>query len=890
MDTTGNAYVAGQTYSTDFPVTPGAFQTTNHAAAINGVNAFVAKLNPAGTELVYSTYLGGSGGNKSGLIGGDTGAAIALDTAGDAHVTGQAGSSDFPVTPGAFQTTNNAAANESTNAFVTELNPAGTALVYFTYLGGSGGDTGSAIAVDTAGNVYVAGLTGSADFPVTPGAFQTTYPGAAIGSSNAFVAKLNPAGTALDYSTYLGGSGGAVNVTPTLLFKGGDQASGLAIDSSGNVYVTGSTASTNFPVTPGAYQATNNDQPPCAGGCIGGYNAFITELNSTGSALVYSTYLGGNGINPGDFVGLLEFGEGDQANALALDPSGNVYVAGSAVSYDFPVTAEAFQTTVNSRGGNAFVAKMNMSGNSTAMTPTVTLNPAATTITSAASLMVTISVSGGSGNAIPTGAVTLASGTYASAATTLSSGAVKIIIPPGSLLVDPADPALPPSADGLIASYVPDTASSATYNFASGLASVYVMGAFVSVTPFSSTLTWAQSQSQSLPLAMVATGGAGNPTPTGTVTLTTGNYSSGAMALVGGNAGISIPPGTLAMGFNTLDVSYSGDSNYASVSVAGGAVAIVGAVVFVAPSSSSVTTTQALPVTITVSAGSGSATPTGTVILISGSYSSGHTTLVGGIANITIPAGALATGVDTLTAYYSGGNYLDVNGTAPVTVAAASPTFTITGTAVTVNPGPVAMSTVTVTPAGGFTGSVALAAAITSGPSGAQSPPTLSFGGTSPVSITVATAGTATLQIETTPSNCAPGNLIDFRLPWYPTGGAALACLLFFGLAGQRRSRRGMFATLALLAALTYGVVACGGGSSIQISPRHHGGNLHRDRNRHFRLDHGIGYGHPQRTVARTSSRLPHLSQGTAGLWLIQPQPLKTGIKTDQGCTSDCQF
>jgi len=816
-DTAGNAYVTGQTYSTDFPVTAGAFQTTNHAAAPNLWNAFVTKLNPAGTGLVYSTYLGGSGQLKF-FAGGDVGNAIAVDASGDAYVSGATFSTDFPVAPGAFQTTNQAAANESSNAFVTELNPTGTALVFSTYLGGSGkggADRGNAIVVDSAGNVFVCGQTGSTDFPVTTGAFQTANHAAANQGINAFVAKLNSAGTALVYSTYLGGSGGAINLTPTLVMVGGDQARGLAIDSPGNVYVTGSTASADFPVTQGAYQTTNQDQPGCVGGCIGGYNAFITELNSTGSALVYATYLGGNGINPGDFVGVLEFGEGDQASALALDSSGNVYVTGSAVSYDFPVTAGAFQATVKSGSGNAFVTKLDMSATSTATTPTVTVTPASSTITSARPLTVTVSVSGGSGNPTPTGTVTLASGTYVSAATTLSGGSATIDIPAGSLLAEPPGY----GGDGLIAKYVPDAASSSTYNFASGLGSVTVVAAEILVTPSSSTLTWAQSQSQALPLAMVATGGTGNPTPTGTVTLTTGSYSSGAIALSGGSAAISIPPGTLTMGFNILYVSYSGDSNYAPVSIAGSAVAIVGAVVLVAPSSSSITTAQALAVTITVSAGSGSPTPTGTVRLISGSYMSATTALTGGSATITIPAGSLAPGVDILTVYYDGGNYLDVSGTASVTVTAGSPTFTITGTAVTVTPGPVAISTITVTPAGGFTGSVALTAAITSSPGGAQSLPTLGFGGTSPVSITGATAGTATLTIGTTPSNCAPGNLIGLRVPWYPAGAAALACLLLFGIPGQRRSWRRTLAMLALLVTLACGMLACGGGSLTRVCP-----------------------------------------------------------------------
>ena len=371
--------------------------------------------------------------------------------------------------------------------------------------------------------------------------------------------------------------------------------------------------------------------------------------------------------------------------------------------------------------------------------------------------------------------------------------------------------------DGLIAKYVPDAASSSTYNFASGQGLVYVVAAEISVTPSSSTLTWAQSQSQAFPLAMVATGGAGNPTPTGTVTLTTGSYSSGAIALVGGNAGISIPPGTLAMGFNSLYVSYSGDSNYAPVSVAGSATAIVGAVVFVAPSSSSITTAQALPVTITVSAGSGSATPTGAVMLIGGSYLSAQTALVGGIASITIPAGALAPGVDILTVEYLGSNYLDVNGTASVTVTAASPSFTITGKAVTVTPGATTgnTSTITVIPSGGFTGNVTLTAVVTSSPNDAVNPPTLSFGSTSPVDITGSTAGTATLTISTTaPSSpCGAAYLIPRGVPWYPAGGAALACILLMGIPRRRRRWRAMLGLLTLLVTLTCGVLACGGGA-----------------------------------------------------------------------------
>jgi len=183
---------------------------------------------------------------------------------------------------------------------VTKLNPTGTALVYSTYLGGTGNDAGYGIAVDTAGNAYVTGVTYSTDFPTTTGAFQTTFGG---GYGEAFVTKLNPTGTALVYSTYLGGTGS-------------DIGGGIAVDTAGNAYVTGSTGST-FPTTAGAFQTT-----------FGGvYDAFVTKLNPTGTALVYSTYLGGTGNDAGD--------------GIAVDTAGNAYVTGFTESTDFPTTGPA---------------------------------------------------------------------------------------------------------------------------------------------------------------------------------------------------------------------------------------------------------------------------------------------------------------------------------------------------------------------------------------------------------------------------------------------------------------------------------------------------------------------------------------------------------------------
>ena len=205
--------------------------------------------------LDYSTFLGGSST--------DEGRSIAVDGDGNAYITGRTNSFNFPVTISAYDTTY---AN-SFDVFVTKLNAAASDLVYSTYLGGNSDDTGFGIVLDSTGNTYVTGSTSSIDYPTTPGAFQTMRSGT---SSDAFVTKLNSVGTALLYSTYLGGT----NV---------EQATSIALDLSGNAFVTGNSFSTVFPTTPGAFQTTN----------AGTGDAFITKLNTTGTALVYSTLLGG---------------------------------------------------------------------------------------------------------------------------------------------------------------------------------------------------------------------------------------------------------------------------------------------------------------------------------------------------------------------------------------------------------------------------------------------------------------------------------------------------------------------------------------------------------------------------------------------------------------------
>ena len=284
-DAAGNLYVAGITSSTDFPVTPGAFQTTSLGGTFNGYDVFVAKIGPAG-QRVYATYLGGAGD--------DEGYDVAVDGAGQAHVTGISFSGNFPTTPGSLKPTYVPPPNTG-NGFVTKLSATGSSLVYSTYLGGAAANA-QGITVDGAGNAWVTGSAGTADFPVTAGAAQPAFAGTAGGfNSNAFVARLNPAGSALGYGTYLSGGQTGVDTNPNTV--GLD----IAVDGAGNAYVTGETDTTNFPTTAGALQGTRTRAE----------NGFVTRFTSAG-AFAYSTYL-----------------PQDDGRAIAVDGAGNAYVAGA---------------------------------------------------------------------------------------------------------------------------------------------------------------------------------------------------------------------------------------------------------------------------------------------------------------------------------------------------------------------------------------------------------------------------------------------------------------------------------------------------------------------------------------------------------------------------------
>jgi hypothetical protein len=278
LDQSDDVYVCGTTYSTDFPTSTGAFQTSY----AGNEDAFVSKLSADGSTLIYSTYIGGSGLDVCDMI--------AVNSLGEAYITGHTSSRDFPTTKGVFQRKHRG----KTNAFVAKLNPTGTALEYCSYLGGALGSYGYGIALDAAGDAYIAGYTISPDFP-TVNPIQPTLGG----SQDAFVAEVNPMATALIYSTYLGGSG------PDIAYM-------IAVDSTGAAYVGGRTSSRDFP-TANAIQGVNN----------GLFNGFVAEIKPNGAGLAFSTYLGGS--------------TRDAVIGVAIDGAQNVYVTGFTQSADFPV-------------------------------------------------------------------------------------------------------------------------------------------------------------------------------------------------------------------------------------------------------------------------------------------------------------------------------------------------------------------------------------------------------------------------------------------------------------------------------------------------------------------------------------------------------------------------
>lgn len=905
-DAAGDAIVLGQTGSSDFPVTSNAYQSLcmpyyqpkgvvggdpsdfypiaqhcdgNFAGGgtewvSGGPTLFVAKLDPTGSTLLYSTFFGGTQPTYPN--------GLALDSAGNIYFTSflqyqagqiasnyypQNGNVPFPVTSSAFQTQN--AAQQITTLSV--LSADGQTLLYSTLFGATNTPNPSwiqplSLALGSNGIAYVGGYTYSDSVPTTAGAVRPACVDSSVynggnedGFCEGYTAWLAAFDTtqsgaaSLKYATYIGGPEIPGGNAPQ------NQVLGLAADSENNVYATGLTTSSSYPTTKGAYQTACQQVLGSVGQTYCGQSAFLTKINPTGTAYVWSTLFEGNqqSIDYGQNIGFdtsgkvylygydnnytfdlpwvnpLEGRPGSSSGAsypflatfspdgstllfstplgnmspnaandfpvgMVLDSANNIYFAGyGADNGSMAATAGTYSTVASGASNRTYFGKISPLLASSATTLVIT----PTTATTGQTVTFTATVAGTTPT--PTGTVTLTN-TSTNPATTL--GTITLANGTGQFTTS----TLAVGSYSVTAAYSGDS----TYDVSTSTAKTLTIQALATptlvVTPSSFSLT----TKQALSVEVSVSGGSGNPTPTGSVTLSGGGYASAATSLSSGSATIVIPASSLSVGADTLTVSYSGDSNYSSAT--GTASVTVTAVpltptVKVTPAENALDTGSALSVTAAVT-GAG-ATPTGTVTLTGGGYTSAAVTLSGGSATIAIPANSLGAGTDTLTVSYSGdSNYAAGTGTASVTVTASVFTLSAT-TPAAVAPGSPATSTVTVTTATGYAGTVTLACALTTSPSGATNLPTCS-GGSSTVALSGgATTGTATITVSSTSASSAM--LVWPKAGgkgrgWAGAGGAVLAFLVLLVTPARRRSWRSMLGVLVLMAAL--GTLAgCGG-------------------------------------------------------------------------------
>jgi len=905
-DAAGDAIVLGQTGSSDFPVTSNAYQSLcmpyyqpkgvvggdpsdfypiaqhcdgNFAGGgtewvSGGPTLFVAKLDPTGSTLLYSTFFGGTQPTYPN--------GLALDSAGNIYFTSflqyqagqiasnyypQNGNVPFPVTSSAFQTQN--AAQQITTLSV--LSADGQTLLYSTLFGATNTPNPSwiqplSLALGSNGIAYVGGYTYSDSVPTTAGAVRPACVDSSVynggnedGFCEGYTAWLAAFDTtqsgaaSLKYATYIGGPEIPGGNAPQ------NQVLGLAADSENNVYATGLTTSSSYPTTKGAYQTACQQVLGSVGQTYCGQSAFLTKINPTGTAYVWSTLFEGNqqSIDYGQNIGFdtsgkvylygydnnytfdlpwvnpLEGRPGSSSGAsypflatfspdgstllfstplgnmspnaandfpvgMVLDSANNIYFAGyGADNGSMAATAGTYSTVASGASNRTYFGKISPLLASSATTLVIT----PTTATTGQTVTFTATVAGTTPT--PTGTVTLTN-TSTNPATTL--GTITLANGTGQFTTS----TLAVGSYSVTAAYSGDS----TYDVSTSTAKTLTIQALATptlvVTPSSFSLT----TKQALSVEVSVSGGSGNPTPTGSVTLSGGGYASAATSLSSGSATIVIPASSLSVGADTLTVSYSGDSNYSSAT--GTASVTVTAVpltptVKVTPAENALDTGSALSVTAAVT-GAG-ATPTGTVTLTGGGYTSAAVTLSGGSATIAIPANSLGAGTDTLTVSYSGdSNYAAGTGTASVTVTASVFTLSAT-TPAAVAPGSPATSTVTVTTATGYAGTVTLACALTTSPSGATDLPTCS-GGSSTVALSGgATTGTATITVSSTSASSAM--LVWPKAGgkgrgWAGAGGAVLAFLVLLVTPARRRSWRSMLGVLVLMAAL--GTLAgCGG-------------------------------------------------------------------------------
>jgi hypothetical protein len=766
VDASGNAYLTGTTQDTDFPTTSGAFQSKPATKAETGSNsAFVAKLNPSGTGLVYSTYLSG---NQA-----DSSQALAVNSTGETYVGGNTTSTNFPTTSGALQRS-----TESTNkqaGFITSLNATGSALRYSTYLSGQNADAMTAIAVDSAGAVYAAGYTDSPNFPVTAGAYQQNigYNGLGYPQTNAFVTKLNSAGTALDYSTFLGGNSGLYSADQ------GDGANSIQIDSQGNAIVSGTACTTDFPITLGAFEPQNlamETSDECS--------SFLTKLNPTANVpLVYSTYLGGTGNQT-------PYG-GDLTSSAVMDSSGNVYLVGATPSADFPITAGVYETPFGSNftSSEAFITEFNGGELQKLPIPTVALTSSKNSVEFGQPVTFTAKVQSQNGASTPTGVVGF---NFLQVEESDANGSGVGMGPWTTLPVDATGTATftTSSLQGLQtpveAHYLGDA------NNAPATATMTQMVAYLTTaTTISASENPAPYGSDVVFTATVLDQN-GNPAK-GLVFMGMGNISyvetdldaNGKATWTNGQGGPPLPVGT-----DTVYTTYFGDTGYqksgATLAVTFLALGTTPSPTFTPPAGT-YSSVQQIALSDPNSAAAIYYTIDGSTPTISSRQYLAPITVS---QTETIQAVAIASG-------YSASAIASATYTIPPTFALSSSASTLT-----INPGSQGNLTLTVTPQNGFNATVTFAC------SGLPTGTTCSF---NPSSVTPSGSAAVTTQL-TIAASASASAARPARNPFLPAAGLALAgCLLAF----TRRRVLGLF-LVPLAAIVLFGTLsACGGGGSV---------------------------------------------------------------------------
>lgn len=952
IDAQGNLYVGGSTTSTDFPVVSPVLPRTTKINT-SETWAFVSKFSPDGSKLLYSTYLGGSTGGNDAVY------ALAVDLTGNVYATGTAGTNDFPVTAGAFQTlcaphrdnnTGNAVAictfntgngNYSQNAFALKLNPTGSALLYSSFLGGYGATWGTGIAVDSIGRAYVTGAAGATlcgGDVFTYGAQYECFPTTAnavmsdIGGGNsidmAFMTVFNASGTGLVYSTLFGDTQGTVSVAGagcTTDCGALTRGTSIALDPSGNIYIGGFTVSSHLLLTPGAFNTTGSGPNPgnpnavsASGGL--GYVAKFSALTSSGTSLLYSTYFGGGqGVGGGGDVG-----------GLAAEAAGNAYIAGETHAPDFPATSGAFQTQCDVNepatfcNQDGYVAKLNPTGTAIVWAtylgngsnaPMYFLGPialdsaqnvyvegqgigalplgggTASTLNSSPYVYVAKFNSTGSqvlfGAAVagpgngsehagglaldPTGAIYVggsmgSGGTYVGttgafqtayagggsdgfvakvlplvpSTTALSLSAststvgqqitltAKVAGPSGSTAI-PTGTVTFFSGSGTLGTGKLDATGTATYASSSFSATTYTLTAsyggdntystssstaqtlVVTPDPTTTTLTIspaAASTGQTITFTAKVKVNSGTTIPTGTVTFLNGSKQLASIA-VDGTGTATFTSSTLAGGTYSITAAYSGDANDGSSTSAAASLVIgapaIATTTALATSATIVTSGTSITFTATVAPASGSVVPTGTVTFKDGSTTLGTGTL-GSTGKASYTTTALAVGTHSITAAYGGdsGNLGSTSSALSVTVSAPPPpdfTLSVSPASGSVTAGTSSTATVTVTPVNGFNTATTFACSgLPANTNCGFSPASVSPNGTA--------AATTTLTINS-----------NVKAALAATG--AILSLLLVPMAGNRK-RRNLLAIcipIVFLTLVELGMSACGATGSSSKTP-----------------------------------------------------------------------